>query len=218
MFSNLGGARAVEILSETGLLEVLVPGQADLHGASLAPLEAQAVRVRALRELDTAPDRDLGLAALLDPDPAGSLEHFETAASLLERLRASRASRRAIESLWRLRRRTEDAIAREPTRAEQIRLVRDSLWPKAARLASAFRRASGINAFPIAALVSWRARLEREDLEPEPLLAASEIEAAGVERGPKLGATLVALETEQLEQRVRTRDEALRWLHERVKS
>ncbi|MCC6408464.1 MAG: hypothetical protein IT453_14975, partial [Planctomycetes bacterium] len=69
MFAAPGGPRAVELLRGAGLLELLLPGQAGLHGPELDAERAQAIRAAALRVLEPAPGVALGLAVLLDPEP-----------------------------------------------------------------------------------------------------------------------------------------------------
>ncbi len=212
MFERPGSARAVEVLGRAALLDALFSDRDRLSGPELSREAAEARRVRALAWLEPAPGLELGLAVLFDPDPAGELGELAVAIAAVERLRASRATRRAVHELWSMRRETL-AIAREGAdRSRKIRLVRRELWPDAARLARAFATANGEDPTPIEAFERWRAALSPNDLAPRRLLDAKELEASGVERGPRIGEALDALETEQLEERVRTRDEALRWL------
>ncbi|MCX6356461.1 MAG: CCA tRNA nucleotidyltransferase [Candidatus Aureabacteria bacterium] len=67
-------------------------------------------------------------------------------------------------------------------------------------------------------LSAWeflRGRVEayrREDLRPRPLVSGHDLIVIGYPEGPLLGRILKALEEEQLENRVTTRDEAIRWI------
>jgi poly(A) polymerase len=54
--------------------------------------------------------------------------------------------------------------------------------------------------------------LSPEELRPAPLVTGRDVMALGVAPGPRIGELLRALEEEQLEGNVSTREEALAWL------
>jgi poly(A) polymerase len=60
-----------------------------------------------------------------------------------------------------------------------------------------------------------RAALTVADIRPRPLLSGRELMALGYAEGPALGTILKALEEEQLEGRLHTREEALEWIKAR---
>lgn len=213
MFAAPGAPRAVELLYGAGLLGLLLPGLDALRGPELEPARARSLRLAALRALGPAPGAALGFAVLLDPDPTGTAGSLDRAAETLERLRPSRELRRAVEGLLRLRRLVEALLARpDPPRSERVRVVRETLFEDAARLAGAFRAALGRECEPVDALVSWARSLAAEALRPRPLLSSEDLARAGVPRDASLGAALRALETEQLDGRLTTREQALAWL------
>jgi len=60
-----------------------------------------------------------------------------------------------------------------------------------------------------------RAALTEADIRPTPLLRGNDLIALGYQPGPLMGKILAALEEEQLEGRLRTREEAAAWLRAR---
>ncbi|MCE9594973.1 MAG: tRNA cytidylyltransferase [Planctomycetes bacterium] len=219
MFGAAGAARALALLDAAGLLEPLMPGQSALHPNVLAASEAQRLRLAALAALEPAVGVAVGFAVLLDPDPQGSDEATGTAEALLERLRPSRELRRAVAALWRVRRELESVLATPSVpRSRSIRLARDEAFEDGARIAAAFRHALGKDGAPIASLVQWKRGLRADELHPAPLLAPEDLTNAGVPRDARFGATLAALETEQLDGRLAAREDALAWLASRVRS
>jgi tRNA nucleotidyltransferase/poly(A) polymerase len=57
-----------------------------------------------------------------------------------------------------------------------------------------------------------RATLTEADIHPEPLLRGDDLIELGYPPGPAMGEMLRALEEEQLEGNLRSREEAVRWL------
>lgn len=222
LFTAPGGHRAVSLLVELELLELLLPGWSELHGASADPVSSRAVRLAALATLtahDPTPGLALGLAVLLDPDPHGHAGPERLARTALERLRPSRELRRDVETLWRLRRELERVTrSSSSSRAERVRLAREPRCGDAGRVARAFAVALGRDSTALEAFDAWRRARSRDELRPAPLLAADDLTRAGVPRDARFGALLTALETEQLDGRVTTRDQALAWLADRARS
>ena len=61
-------------------------------------------------------------------------------------------------------------------------------------------------------LVRKRKEFANEPIIPPPLLRGDHLIALGLKPGPEFGAILEAVETRQLEGRLRTADEALAWV------
>ncbi|MBI5431940.1 MAG: tRNA cytidylyltransferase [Planctomycetes bacterium] len=142
-----------------------------------------------------------------------------TAEAALERLRPSRELRRTVEGLWRLRREFESLAASEAApRSRKARTLREPLADDALRVAVAFRIALGRAREPLDALGAWKRALGADELHPKPLCSPDDLARAGVPRDARFGATLAALEDAQLDGSVTTREQALAWLAERVKS
>jgi poly(A) polymerase len=216
IFAQGGSARALEILSSCELLEPLLPGQRSLQPDDVAPREALELRLRALERLSGSLTLGTGLAVLLDPsprDPESRPGDFDASAAVLDRLRPSRATRQEVIGLWRLEREAEslfqEAIA---ARSRRIRLVRDPAWPVAARLLEAWRAARGRELDPLAELELFAASLAPADLHPALFLKSEDLARAEIPRGPRWRSLLEEAETLQLDQRLRSREEAVEWL------
>ncbi len=206
MFAGPRAARALRLLAEIGLLERLFPA---LRGLAEPP----ETRWRVLEALEPVRGSTEGLSVLLDPRPAGP----EAARGLLDGLKLSRAEVREVEELWRLQAESLGAAAqRPPSRARRIRLVRDPLWPRAARLAKAWAEAKGDSVRELGELIAFAASLAPEELGPEPLLTSSDLDAASLPRGPRWGELLEEAERLQLEGELRSREAALAWLAAQV--
>jgi hypothetical protein len=61
-------------------------------------------------------------------------------------------------------------------------------------------------------LLSKREEFANEPIIPPPLVRGDDLIAFGLKPGPKFGEILEAVETRQLEGKLRTRDEALDWV------
>jgi poly(A) polymerase len=61
-------------------------------------------------------------------------------------------------------------------------------------------------------LLQKREEFANEPIIPPPLVRGDDLIALGLKPGPKFGEILEAVETRQLEGRLRTREEALEWL------
>jgi hypothetical protein len=134
---------------------------------------------------------------------------------ILESLRTSRLTTTCVEDGWRLAAEVLQDAA--PTRATRLRWMRRPGFEVGAAWLAAWSAAdspasSGARDGPAAALIAERATLTPRDIEPPRLLEAGDLARRGIAPGPRFGALLRALETEQLDPRVLTRDEALAWL------
>ena len=180
---------AVALLIELQLLQRLLP-------AVRADVEA---RLPALEQVEGLAD---GLALLLEPG-----------GEALKSLRPSRELRREVLGLWSL---TEEAAALlaggvQP-RSLRVRLVRDPLWPRAARLL----RATLADGAALDELESFAAGLTEAERRPPPLIVPRDLEATGLARGPAWGRILREAEDLQLDGELRTAEDAAAWLAERA--
>jgi poly(A) polymerase len=82
-------------------------------------------------------------------------------------------------------------------------------------LHEADRRGSRMDLETLELVRRRRAALTATDIHPRPLVNGRELMALGYVEGPALGTILKALEEEQLEGRLRTKDEALEWIKAR---
>jgi hypothetical protein len=99
-----------------------------------------------------------------------------------------------------------------------LRLFRDEHWEDAGHLTLAWRRAQGREERPVLALIAEARSLTPEELWPPPLLQPTDLEAAGLERGPLWGDTLRELEDAQLDGEITSQDEARGWLDQRARA
>jgi hypothetical protein len=83
---------------------------------------------------------------------------------------------------------------------------------------SAWRRARGEDAKPLADWRAWAESLREDELRPAPLLTSDDLLRSGLAKGPLWKQTLDLAETLQLDGQLRAREDALRWLDERVRS
>ncbi|MBL8863412.1 MAG: CCA tRNA nucleotidyltransferase [Planctomycetes bacterium] len=205
IFRRRGAAVAVGWMRRCELLDPALPGSTRLAGGER--------RERALAALPEPAGLERGLALLLGPAPEG-LEDLELSRALLGGLRTSRATALAVEDAWRC----AAAMRAEPRpgRATRIRWMRRPGFEVALAWLGAWGAADGSDAARWRELAAERARLAPGEIEPARLLESADLALHGIGPGPRYGALLRELETEQLEERVRTRAEALRWLAQRA--
>lgn len=215
VFERPRAGRAVRLLVETGVLRHALPGREEAGLDAVADGERRASVLDALGE---ALDPVLGLAVLYDPDLAADASREDGARDALERLRPSRATRDAVAELWRLRAEAErlGAEGERAGRARRVRLVAAEAWPRALRLARAWRRARGTDAAALDGLEAFRASLTPGELRPAPLIRSGDLRARRVPPGPSWGELLREAEDLQLEGRLRDRADALAWLDARL--
>ncbi|MCC6537062.1 MAG: CCA tRNA nucleotidyltransferase, partial [Bryobacterales bacterium] len=75
------------------------------------------------------------------------------------------------------------------------------------------RRWCAATGAPLAAYEFAAAHLQQDELFPPRLVTGDDLLAMGVRQGPVFQYLLEAVETEQLEERIATREEALRYVH-----
>jgi tRNA nucleotidyltransferase/poly(A) polymerase len=209
IFSAPRSADALALLAQAHLLAALLPGFA----AIVCDESEVDRRVQAARRLQSSGataaglGAGLGLALLLEahePDAQAAVQ------ALLDYLRPSRALRRQIENIWRL---ADEALVLDPAaRSRLVRFARESEALDALRLA---RERASLGAAETAGLEQVQtalAQLSSAELHPTPWLTPADLADARVARGPKWKELLDAAETEQLEGRLRSREQALQWL------
>ncbi len=226
MLTGPAPARAVELMQATGLLVVVLPEVAAMHGVAQPPQfhpegDVLTHTLDVLRELEQ-PTVELALAALLHDvgkpptyteatDRIRFPRHAKIGATLADgvcrRLRFSNDSRERIVSLvanhmrfmdiQRMKVSTLKRFLREPDFAEHLELHRADC------LAS--HRDLGNFEFAKAKLGEYAT----EELSPPRLVTGKDLLELGYPEGPQLGRELKRLEELQLEGSVRTREEAL---------
>jgi hypothetical protein len=206
MFRRPGAAVATAWMERCGLMEPALPGFAGLGGGPR--------RHAAVAALPEAAGTERGLAVLIGPTPE-AVGDLSLSRRILESLRTSRLTTTCVEDGWRLAAEVLGEAA--PARATRLRWMRRPGFDVGTAWLAAWSAAdpstgSGVRNGRAAALIAERATLTPRDIEPRRLLDAGDLARRGLAPGPSYGALLRALETEQLDLRVRTRDEALAWL------
>jgi tRNA nucleotidyltransferase/poly(A) polymerase len=211
LFDGPAPRRGFEMLTDLDLLKRALPGWSD---------EGAALRWDALDALIQPPGEALGYAVLLEPSPtsAAGSDEPEVGVGLLKGLRPSRILARSVSALWSNRVRLEECVGQPLRRCQRLRLFRDEHWEDAGRLTLAWRRAQGREERPVLALIAEARSLTPEELWPPPLLQPTDLEAAGLERGPLWGDTLRELEDAQLDGEITSQDEARGWLDQRARA
>lgn len=204
-------ARALRLLDETELLPALLPEFASVRGDA-AEMSARLNAIERLPYVDSASrDTALGLATLLRAARGSAAR--EAATRALAFLRPSRELRERVQRLWDLA--DESAELERASRATWLRFARRDEAADALRLAAAWNEAHGLSSDALRARERALQALQPAELFPTPLLRADDLERAGLPRGPRWRECLEAVETEQLEGRLTSRDAALAWLASR---
>ncbi len=201
MFRRPGAAVCVGWMERCGLLEPALPGHAALGGG--------ARRSAAIAGLAEPAGTEKGLAVLLGPAPE-DLADAAGSRAILAALRVSRTTGTCVEDAWRLALEMRSDAA--PARSTRLRWMRRPGFDVAVAWLAAWSRADRIDGARWSGIAAERAALAAHELEPARLLEAADLARRGIAPGPRFGELLRALETEQLDLRVRTRDEALAWL------
>jgi len=222
LFAGRRAAHGLAVLDAAGVLEVALPGWRERAAGPRPWDEVQALRLCVARALPDVPGALLGFATLFEVDPLGEggEASLRAGSELLCDLHASRELVAACAGAWRARRALAAAARAGAPRAQRIRALRAGQAAEGLVLARAWAEAQGspVDVLErLAALERFGRSLAPRELRPERLLAARDLEAAGVPRGPRWSALFEELETAQLEGAVRTQGEALAWLLERAR-
>jgi tRNA nucleotidyltransferase/poly(A) polymerase len=198
ILESRGSQRALELLWELGLLGA--------RFASLGPdSERSSARRRASLQLPPAPGVVAGLAAIWLG--GGVQEQGE-----LQALHPSKTLRRGVECLWgpgarALQLGTRSALLRALVECGERPLV---------LYAGALAAVGELEQARVKELDRLCREVPDEQRRPAALIDSTDLETAGVERGPRWGALLRELEDQQLEGRIRDREAALDWLRARA--
>ncbi|HVS18199.1 MAG TPA: CCA tRNA nucleotidyltransferase [Planctomycetota bacterium] len=196
--------RAFELFDDLGLLDEALPGV-------VADPAERALRWRVLGRLEPAPGFEEGLILLAEVGSDGGRD----AAAGFERLHLSREESRTVARLGELLAALR-TLPPDAGRATRVRLVRDPLWPRAARLARALFAERGAAEADPAPLLAFAASLAPGDLSPAPFVTSDDLARSGLPRGPQWGRVLEEAESLQLEGELASREAALAWLAGRV--
>ena len=195
-----GAARALAVLFETGVLEVILP------------LAARGVgeRTSILTRLPPRPGAALGFAVLLMPGPASWVESV----AALESLKPSTELRERVVDTWRLL--DEFATQSGAGRATRIRWMRRRGFDEAVALGRARALARGQSDAWFEELRLEAARLAPSGIAPSPFVTSEDLRRHGLVPGPRFGEILREAEALQLEGLHEDRAAALRWLDARL--
>lgn len=201
MFRRPGAGTCADWMERCGLLEPALPGFGQLGGGPR--------RLLAIAALPEPAGTERGLAVLLGPAPE-ALGEVEVSRGLLAALRTSRLTSTCVEDAWRIA--AEMRADPAPVRSTRVRWMRRPGFDVAVDWLAAWARADGVDRDRWTRFAGERAALTPGEIEPARLLEAADLARRGIVPGPRYGEVLRALETEQLDGRVSTRDEALAWL------
>jgi poly(A) polymerase len=223
-----GARRGLELLDASGLLPYVLPEVARLKGVPQPPdfHPEGDVWTHTLLVLDSLGvcTPALGWAALLHdvakPETIQFADrirfhgHSEKGAAaarrILTRLRCSNELTEAVASLVGAHMRFQDV----PKMGEAAfrRFLRLPHFEELLQLHRADCLGARKGAETLDLIARRRATLTESDIRPEPLLRGDDLIELGYATGPAMGVILRALEEEQLEGRLRSREEAIRWL------
>jgi len=228
--------RAMELLDEVGLLGVVLPEVVSMHGVEQPPEfhpegDVWVHTCLALDNLPARPSFELALGMLLHdvgkPQTFRVAEdrirfdgHVELGAEMAEgicaRLRLSRASTERVVALVRDHLLFKDVPLMRPARLR--RLLAEPHFAELLLLYKADCMACHGLLTALPAIRGMRRKLAREALIPPPLLRGEDVIALGVSSGPRVGELLREAADLQLEDQLASRDAALAWLAQRVRS
>jgi len=190
-------ASGLALLAAAGVWEHALP----------LPAAGATATVEAVARLGPRPGLAALLAVLLFPgDPAA-----------LHGLRPSRGLEREVGGLWQLAADLGRRLGEGPAvrRSALIRLLRDPLWPAAARVFEACAPEARRLADQLEGLRELDRSLTDQDKHPTLFLTSKDLAAAGIESGPLWGTLLREAEDLQLDGEHVSREAALAWLRGR---
>ena len=211
-FGGAGGVRFMRLLDATQLVDRALDG-----ATSGAWDRRRSAVLSALDGFERGPATPLGLELGIVALAAVGAGEAEWTARL-ERLRPSRATRKAVVATLGLAERADALLERFESsgRSERLRLVREDAWPDASRLVRARRIGRDLGLGELDRLDRLRADTPGAALRPDLLLDASDFRSAGVPQGPRFGVLRAELEAAQLDGLVEDRAGALEWLAARL--
>lgn len=232
LFSPPHAARGLDLLLESGLLAPVLPEVAAFVGCAQSPEfhpeGAVYEHVRAMLGLmppDAQPSlvwgvllHDVGKPATATRDPASGAIHFYghekagavMARDVLERLRFPRRQIEEIVALVRQHMQFKDV--RQMRKATLRRLLMRPTFPLELALHRLDCLGSNGRLEEHDFLVAQADELSRQPALRPPLLTGDDLLALGLEPGPALGALLAAVRERQLQDELRTADQAREWV------
>jgi len=225
--------RGFELLAATGLLGPVLPEVARMEGVAQGPEyhpegDVFTHTLLLLHQLPAGGSETLALGALLHDvaKPVCVGEHHgritfyghpavgaEMAVAICHRLRRSRATWERVDYLVRNHLRLVQAP--EMRLSTLKRMLREEGFDELLALARMDALASNRDLRYVGFCERRRAELAQEEMRPARLLAGDDLIALGYPPGPLFGEILTALEEAQLEDQIRTREEAERFVAER---
>ncbi len=235
IFTRPNAGRGLELLDESGLLAQVLPEIAAMKGVEQPPEFHPEGDVfthvkMMLDALPANPSVVLAFAVLLHD--VGKPPTFERAPDRIRFNEHDRVGAEMTETILRRLRFSNDEIAKIALCvAEHMRFqfVKEMRPAKVKRILQRETFADELELHRIDCLASHRnlenyeflkaqAELPPEVIKPAPLLTGHDLIALGLKPGPALGQILREAEELQLEERLRSREEALAWARERVLS
>lgn len=225
-----GARRGFELLDSSGLLAAILPEVARMQGVQQPPEfhpEGDVwVHTLGLLERLESPSLELALAALLHDVGKPLTQTFEDrirfsghdrlgaeiARQILSRLRYPNETIEAVASMTAQHMRFKDAP--QMAGATFKRFVRQPLFDQLLELHRLDLLASQRPLANYDAVAARRAQIPPGHLHPPALLTGHDLIAMGFPPGPRFSTVLQALETEQLEGRITTRDQAERFVRQ----
>jgi poly(A) polymerase len=216
--------RGFELLDECGLLEQVLPEIAAMKGVDQPEVfhPEGDVFVHTLLLLDKMenPTPELALAALLHDvgkPPTQTFEdrirfnlHEKVGAEMAEEIcRRLRLSRHTIERVrWLVEQHMRLRWLPEMRESKRRRFVREEGFDELVRLCRLDSLASHGDVSTVEWTQDYLANLQPEQVKPTPLLTGHDLIAMGYRPGPQFGRILTAVEDAQLEEQIRTKQEA----------
>jgi tRNA nucleotidyltransferase (CCA-adding enzyme) len=224
--------RGTELLADTGLLAAVLPEVARMRGVAQSPDfhpegDVWVHTLLLLAQLPAGVSETLALGALLHDvgKPVTADVHegritfwghpaigAEIAVEICQHLRRSRAVWERVAYLVRSHLRLVQAP--EMRLSTLKRMLREDGFDELLALARMDALASNRDLQWVAFCERRQAELAQEEIRPPRLVGGHDLMALGHSPGPRVGEILRALEEAQLEGRVQTRDEALRFVAE----
>ncbi|MBU1072454.1 CCA tRNA nucleotidyltransferase, partial [bacterium] len=229
MLTGPSPSRALNLLRETGLLDLFLPEVSALHGVPQPPdyHPEGDVWTHTMLMLDQVKQPDLVLALGVLLHDIGKPTAFRQvdgrirfhghersgevmSRDVLDRLRFPRAIAERVSWLVSQHMRFFDARLMRPSTLK--RFIRQEHFPALLELHRLDKAAADGDMSLHDFCRERRAAATAEELAPRPLLSGEDLLALGVPPGPRVGALLRELETMQLEGRLRDPEAARRWV------
>lgn len=207
MLSHSSRARAVQLLYDSGLLEVILPEVASLEPNSGGEDRNQPwSRTIAILDLLAAPSFAVGLAALLREMQAGQEAARPLATTVCDRWKLANEERDTVARLL-----ANESLVRQAQAMPWPQLQRVLVGPRVAELLSYAEAIAQALDGDVAQIDFCRSQLALppEVLNPLPLITGDDLKPLGISPGPAYRQILDAVRDAQLEKQIATKEEAL---------